>query len=39
MKQQTKLVGEFFLIVIGVMVALTVETALEDREDAGLRDE
>ena len=39
MKQQTKLVGEFVLIVVGVLVALAVETALEDRHDAGLRDE
>ena len=39
MKAQTKLVGEFILIVVGVLVALAVETALEDRADRGLRDE
>jgi len=38
-RQQTKLIGEFFLIVIGVLVALAVETALESREDDHLRDE
>ena len=39
MKQSTKLVGEFFLIVIGVLVALAVETALDSRQDDNLRDE
>lgn len=31
--------GEFFLIVIGVLVALMLETALEDRNNGALRDE
>lgn len=39
MKNNTRLVGEFFLIVIGVLVALAVETALENRKDNQLRDE
>lgn len=39
MKERTKLIGEFVLIVVGVLVALAVETALEDKHDAGLRDE
>jgi hypothetical protein len=39
MKQQTKLVGEFILIVVGVLVALAVESALEDRADDELRDQ
>lgn len=39
MKQQTKLVGEFILIVIGVLVALAVESALEDRADDELREQ
>ena len=39
MKQQTKLVGEFVLIVVGVLVALAVESALEDRADDRLRDQ
>lgn len=39
MKQNTRLIGEFFLIVIGVLVALAVETALENRKDGQLRDE
>ena len=39
MKTNTRLIGEFFLIVIGVLVALTVETALENRKDTQLRDE
>ena len=39
MKQRTKLIGEFFLIVIGVLVALAVESALEDRADDKLRDQ
>ena len=39
MKPQTKLVGEFILIVVGVLVALAVESALEDRTDDKLRDQ
>lgn len=39
MKQQTRLIGEFLLIVVGVLVALGVETALEERKDDELRDE
>ena len=39
MNQRGKLVAEFLLIVIGVLVALAVETAIEDREDVHLRDE
>lgn len=39
MKTNTRLVGEFFLIVIGVLVALMVETALESRADDSLSDE
>lgn len=34
-----KLVAEFFLIVVGVLVALAVETAFEERRDQELRDE
>jgi hypothetical protein len=39
MKQQTRLIGEFILIVVGVLVALAVESALEDRADDNLRDQ
>lgn len=39
MKKRGQIIGEFLLIVIGVLVALAVETALDDREDAELRDE
>jgi len=39
MKETTKLAGEFVLIVVGVLVALAVETAFEDRADERLRDE
>jgi hypothetical protein len=39
MKTNTRLIGEFFLIVIGVLVALMVETALESRKDDSLGDE
>jgi len=39
MKQQTRLIGEFILIVVGVLVALAVESALEDRADDELRDQ
>jgi len=38
-KQKTKLIGEFFLVVVGVLVALAVESALEDRADDKLRDQ
>lgn len=33
------MIGEFLLIVVGVLVALTVETALDERQDDNLRDE
>lgn len=39
MKKNTRLFGEFLLIVVGVLVALAVETALENRKDGHLRDE
>ncbi len=39
MNQRGKLVAEFLLIVIGVLVALAVETALDSRQDDQLRDE
>ena len=39
MKQNTRIVGEFFLIVIGVLVALAVEAAIESRKDGQLLDE
>ena len=39
MKQRGKMIGEFLLIVTGVLVALMVETAFEDRQDANLGDE
>ncbi len=39
MNKNTKLLGEFVLIVLGVLVALAVETALENRKDGQLRDE
>jgi len=39
MKNSTKLVGEFVLIVVGVLVALMVEAAFESRQNADLRDE
>ncbi len=39
MNQRGKMIGEFLLIVTGVLVALMVETAFEDRQDANLRDE
>jgi hypothetical protein len=38
-KQRTRLIGEFFLIVFGVLVALGVETALKSRDDVTLREE
>ena len=37
MKKRTKLIGEFILVVVGVLVALAVESALEDRADDKLR--
>lgn len=39
MNKNAKLVGEFVLIVVGVLVALAVETAIESRKDESLRDE
>lgn len=39
MKKNARLLGEFVLIVVGVLVALAVETALDDRKDGQLRDE
>jgi hypothetical protein len=39
MKSNARLIGEFFLIVVGVLVALAVEAALENRKDDQLRDE
>jgi hypothetical protein len=39
MNKNTRLVGEFVLIVVGVLVALMVETALENRKDQDLGDE
>ncbi len=39
MNRRGRVIGEFLLIVVGVMVALTVETALDERQDDKLRDE
>lgn len=39
MKSNGRLLGEFVLIVLGVLVALAVETAFEDRRDVELRNE
>jgi len=39
MKKHGKLIGEFVLIVVGVLVALMVETALDEREDEKLGEE
>jgi hypothetical protein len=39
LKKRTKLIGEFILVVVGVLVALAVESALEDRADDKLRDQ
>jgi len=39
MKKRGRIIGEFFLIVVGVLVALMVETALDERQDDILRDE
>jgi hypothetical protein len=39
MRKSGRIIGEFLLIVTGVLVALAVETALEEREDDKLRSE
>lgn len=39
MNKRGRMVGEFVLIVAGVLVALMVETALDNRQDGKLRDE
>ena len=39
MKNRGRMVGEFLLIVIGVLVAFMVEAALDERQDDALRDE
>jgi hypothetical protein len=39
MNKRGRVIGEFLLIVIGVLVALAVETALNDRQDDKLRDQ
>jgi len=39
MNRRGRMIGEFFLIVVGVLVALMVEAALEERQDNKLRDE
>ena len=39
LSRRGRIVGEFFLIVIGVLVAFTVETALDERQNEQLRDE
>ena len=39
MKDRGRMVGEFFLIVTGVLVALMVEAGLDERQDDALRDE
>ena len=39
MNRRGRMFGEFILIVVGVLVALMVETALEERHDDELRDE
>ena len=39
MDKRGRMIGEFLLIVIGVLVALAVETALDERQDDNLRDE
>lgn len=38
-RKRGRIIGEFFLIVIGVLVALAVETALHERQNDQLRDE
>ena len=39
MRKSGRVIGEFLLIVTGVLVALAVETALEERADDNLRKE
>ncbi len=39
MDKRGRMIGEFVLIVVGVLVALMVEAGLENRKDDGLRDE
>jgi hypothetical protein len=39
MNKRGRMIGEFLLIVVGVLVALAVETALDERQDDDLRDE
>ena len=39
MNKRGRMIGEFLLIVTGVLVALAVETALDERADENLRDE
>jgi hypothetical protein len=39
LNRRGRIIGEFSLIVIGVLVALTVETALDERQNEQLRDE
>ncbi len=39
MNKRGRVVGEFLLIVVGVLVALAVETALDERQNDQLRDE
>ena len=39
MNKRGRMIGEFFLIVVGVLVALMVEATLEERQDNKLRDE
>jgi len=39
MNKRGRMIGEFVLIVIGVLVALMVEAALDERQDDKLRDE
>jgi hypothetical protein len=39
LSRRGRIIGEFFLIVIGVLVAFTVETALDERQNEQLRDE
>lgn len=39
MKSSTRLAGEFILIIVGVLIALMIEAAFEERENANLGDE
>jgi hypothetical protein len=39
MKKRSRMIGEFLLIVVGVLVALMIETALDERQDDILREE